>query len=78
MAGRGRHRKKEEQMALETYWGSGRQLRCAAAKDVARPLELGLYPFEERYPALAAWCGRIEELPGYDRTYPPHWRAQGG
>jgi hypothetical protein len=29
---------------------------------------------ERNYPALARWIGRIESLPGYDRTYPPHWR----
>ena len=31
--------------------------------------------FERRYPAIAAWCERIRALPGYERTYPPHWRA---
>jgi hypothetical protein len=29
---------------------------------------------ERNYPALARWIARIESLPGYDRTYPPHWR----
>jgi glutathione S-transferase len=48
----------------------------AAAKPAAMPLELGLMPFAERYPAVHAWRGRIAALPGYDRTYPPHWRAQ--
>jgi hypothetical protein len=41
---------------------------------VARPLELGFLPLETTYPALAAWVKRIEALPGYERTYPPHWR----
>lgn len=28
----------------------------------------------DRFPAIDRWCARIEALPGYDRTYPPHWR----
>jgi glutathione S-transferase len=46
----------------------------AAGKEAAKPLDLGLLPWESRYPRLAAWNKRIEALPGYDRTYPPHWR----
>jgi hypothetical protein len=29
---------------------------------------------ERNYPALARWVRRIESLPGYERTCPPHWR----
>lgn len=46
----------------------------AMAKDEATPLDLGFLPFDERYPNLAAWVKRVEALPGYDKTYPPHWR----
>lgn len=46
----------------------------ATAKDEAAPLGLGFLPFDERYPGLAAWMSRIEALPGYDKTYPPHWK----
>jgi glutathione S-transferase len=46
----------------------------AAAKDAAKPLNLGFLPLNERYPRLAAWVKRVEALPGYERTYPPHWR----
>jgi glutathione S-transferase len=46
----------------------------AGGKESAQPLELGLAPFAERYPAIEKWRGRIRRLPGYDRTYPPHWR----
>ena len=46
----------------------------AAAKESAKPFALGLLPFAERYPAIDAWRGRIRALPGYDKTYPPHWR----
>jgi glutathione S-transferase len=28
----------------------------------------------DRYPALRAWCGRIEAIPGFARTWPSHWR----
>ena len=49
------------------------QLR-ATAKDEAARLGLGFLPFDERYPGLAAWMSRIEALPGYDKTYPPHWK----
>ena len=46
----------------------------AAAKESAKPFALGLLPFAERYPAIDAWRGRVRALPGYDKTYPPHWR----
>ncbi|MBI4816685.1 MAG: glutathione S-transferase family protein [Deltaproteobacteria bacterium] len=46
----------------------------AARKDDARALDLGLLPFEERFPAVARWMRSVESLPGYERTYPPHWR----
>lgn len=50
-------------------------LERAAGKEVARNLDLGLQPLSARYPRLAAWVARIEAMPGYERTYPPHWRA---
>ena len=46
----------------------------AAGKPSARTLELELLPFADRYSQLSEWCKRIEGLPGYDATYPPHWR----
>jgi glutathione S-transferase len=46
----------------------------AAGKPEAPAFEPGLLPFDERYPALAAWLARVEAMPGYERTYPPHWR----
>lgn len=50
-------------------------LQRVAAKEAARPLDLAVLPLESQYPALAAWCGRIQALPDYAATYPPHWRA---
>lgn len=52
-----------------------KSLLRAASKETAAPLQLGFLPFEARYPRLSAWMGRVEQLPGYEPTYPPHWRA---
>ena len=46
----------------------------AAGKDSAKPFDLALLPLDKTYPAIAAWRERIKALPGYERTYPPHWR----
>src|SRR6204780_657105 len=49
-------------------------LRRALDRSAAAELGARFLPMERNYPALARWIGRIESLPGYDRTYPPHWR----
>ena len=46
----------------------------AASKDAAKPLKLGLLPLGQTYAAVAAWVKRVEAIPGYEKTYPPHWR----
>ena len=46
----------------------------AAGKEAAEPLNLRLLPLSRTYPRIAAWVQRIEALPNYERTYPPHWR----
>jgi glutathione S-transferase len=46
----------------------------AATRPAAEGLKLELLPFAEKYPQIAAWVARIEALPGYENTYPPHWR----
>ena len=46
----------------------------AASKEAAQPFNLGLLPLAQTYPQLAEWAQRIEALPNYQRTYPPHWR----
>jgi glutathione S-transferase len=36
------------------------------------------FPFAnltDAHPAIGAWMKRVEALPGYDRTFPPHWRT---
>jgi glutathione S-transferase len=49
-------------------------LRRALNRESAAELRARFLPMERNYPALARWIGRIEALPGYARTYPPHWR----
>ena len=46
----------------------------AASKEAAQPLNLGLLPLAQTYPNIARWVQRVEALPNYQRTYPPHWR----
>jgi hypothetical protein len=29
---------------------------------------------ESNFPAIAAWIGRVQQLPGYEKTVPPHWK----
>ena len=51
-----------------------KSLERAAGKEAARPFEFGFLPLAEHYAAVAAWVARMEALPGYERTYPPHWK----
>ncbi len=46
----------------------------AASKEAAEPFNLGLLPLAQTFPNVARWVERIEALPNYQRTYPPHWR----
>lgn len=46
----------------------------AAARNEARAREVNLHPLADVYPNIARWIARVEALPGYDRTFPPHWR----
>lgn len=46
----------------------------AAARNEARAREVNLHPLADHYPNIVRWIGRVEALPGYDRTFPPHWR----
>jgi glutathione S-transferase len=45
-----------------------------SARPEAAAFDLGLGGFETRFPAIAGWTHRVEQLPFYGRTYPPHWR----
>jgi glutathione S-transferase len=46
----------------------------ALEKREAGELRTRFVPMASTYPAIARWMERMEQLPGYDRTYPPHWR----
>ncbi len=46
----------------------------AMEKREAGDLRSRFLPMETTYPAIARWIKRVEQLPGYERTYPPHWR----
>jgi glutathione S-transferase len=46
----------------------------ALARPEARDLSSRFMPVDANYPALGRWLKRVEALPGYERTYPPHWR----
>lgn len=50
-------------------------LRRALERPEARELASRFMPVEVNYPALGRWLTRVEQLPGYERTYPPHWRS---
>lgn len=49
-------------------------LMRALERREAQELRARLLPLDSNYPAIASWIKRIEALPGYERTYPPHWR----
>jgi glutathione S-transferase len=46
----------------------------AMEKREAGDLRSRFLPMETTYPAIARWIGRMQTLPGFERTYPPHWR----
>lgn len=46
----------------------------AVGKEQAAALNLGIKTFATSFAALDAWIKRVEALPGYEKTYPPHWR----
>ena len=48
----------------------------ALARPEARDLSSRFLPVEANYPALGRWLKRVESLPGYEKTYPPHWRER--
>jgi len=51
-----------------------RLLLRALARPEARELSSRFMPVEANYPALGRWLQRVEALPGFERTFPPHWR----
>jgi glutathione S-transferase len=57
---------------LVWYCGISFVLR-AATRPAAEPFNLGIAPLADHYPAILAWGRRVEALPGFDQTVPPHW-----
>jgi glutathione S-transferase len=45
-----------------------------ATRPAAAAFDLQLLPIVERYPSIAAWARRIEAIPGFADTVPPHWK----
>jgi glutathione S-transferase len=58
-----------------TLYPSIRWLKRALENSPALSLAQELTNSLNDYTALIRWERLIEALPGYDRTYPPHWRA---
>jgi glutathione S-transferase len=48
-------------------------LRRALGRPELKAMDLG-FDYAERYPRLESWNARIEAIPGYEHTYPPHWK----
>ena len=46
-----------------------------AARPEVKAFGLGFDKGWDAYPALSAWRARTKALPGYDNTYPPHWKG---
>jgi glutathione S-transferase len=46
----------------------------AAKKENTAAVSGNLLAIRDNYPAVGAWFERIEAIPGYERTYPPHWK----
>jgi glutathione S-transferase len=46
----------------------------AMEKREAGELRSRFLPMETTYPAISRWIARMSALPGFERTYPPHWR----
>jgi glutathione S-transferase len=66
----------EEPTAADfTIYPCIRLLQRALEKPAAAELSARFLPAERHYPNLAGWMRRVEALPGFERTWPPHWKA---
>jgi glutathione S-transferase len=50
-----------------------KSLERAASKPAAPKFDLQMLPIGQHYPGIGTWMARIEALPYYQHTYPPHW-----
>jgi glutathione S-transferase len=65
-----------EQMSaadIVVYPGIQMLLRALERRE-AQELRGRLLPLEANFPAIDAWLKRVETMPGYEKTYPPHWK----
>lgn len=53
---------------------SVKSLERAGGKPGATDFALRVPPLSQHFPAISRWAAQIEALPGYRRTFPPHWR----
>jgi glutathione S-transferase len=61
--------------AADIWWYPETMLvERAGVNAAAQPLGLDLGSIAKRYPAIGRWRKRVETQPGYERTYPPHWK----
>lgn len=49
-------------------------LSRAAEKENTEEISGSLRSIDKNYPAIGTWQKRIESIPGYEKTYPPHWK----
>jgi len=61
-----------------TVYPTVRSLLRAASKPDAVRFDHGFVPLDRSWPSVARWMTAVEALPGYDRTFPPHWRPRTG
>jgi glutathione S-transferase len=57
------------------FYPAVRSILRAASKDKDDVFEFGFLPLDGRYPAIVRWMDRVEALPGFERTEPPHWKS---
>ena len=50
-----------------------RLLHRSLSEPSAEELSARFLPAEVHYPSLAKWMRRVESLPGFAKTWPPHW-----
>ena len=49
-------------------------LSRAAMKENTEEVSGDLRAIDDNYLSIGAWCKRIESIPGFEKTYPPHWK----
>jgi glutathione S-transferase len=57
------------------YYPVVQLLTIAAKRENTEEIGGTLRRIEKYYPAVQAWCKRMEAIPGFERTDPPHWRS---